>query len=163
MDESVTTAEFERILAQCHESVRRIAAYWRGKAGERRMPSRGDIDPADLVKHLPAIMLVDVVPDARRFVYRLVGTQEAAGRGKDPTGLAVADAFYAQSAAAALEPYEYVVREKRPCCVRDPYRTPDGWLEREDTIYLPLSDDDETVNMILVFSYTYDFRSRWDY
>jgi hypothetical protein len=50
------------------------------------MPSRADIDPTEIVPFLPGIMLVDVVADERRFVYRLVGTREVAMRGRDPTG-----------------------------------------------------------------------------
>src|SRR3954471_8865936 len=98
MYEDVTTAEVERRVAASHESVRAVYEYWRGKAAGRAMPYRADIDPAELKPVLPALMLVDVVPDPRRFVYRLVGTHEVAGRGRDPTGLSVAEAFYGASA-----------------------------------------------------------------
>ena len=105
----------------------------------------------------------DVVADARRFVYRLVGTQEVAGRGSDPTGRSVGEAFYGESPEAALACYEYVVRTRRPFCFRDPYTTPDGWREQEDTIYLPLSADGATVNMVLVYTRSASFRPRLDH
>ncbi len=156
----IDQAEVDRRIASSHESVRAVVDYWRRKAGSRRMPSRRDIEPAEIKPYLSAIILVDVVPDDRRFVYRLVGTHEVAGRGMDPTGLAVRDSFYAESREAALGTYEYVVREKRPFCCCDPYVTPDGWPEHEDVIYLPLSDDDEHVNMVLVYSYSHQFKAR---
>jgi len=160
MYEDVTAEEVERRIAVSHESVRAVYDYWRHKAAGRGMPSRAEIDPADLKPYLPAMMLVDVVHDARRFVYRLVGTHEVAGRGRDPTGLSVAEAFYAGSAEEALAAYEYVARERRPFCFCEPYMTPDGWEEREDTVYLPLTRDGETVGVILVYAYTYGFKAR---
>ena len=62
------------------------------------MPARGDLDPVDLKALLPLLILIDVVPDERRYVYRLVGTREVEMRGGDPTGKAVKDAYYAESA-----------------------------------------------------------------
>lgn len=160
MYEDVTEAEVDDRIAASHESVGAIVAYWRKKCGDQRMPRRADIDPFELKSYLPCITLVDVVPDARRFVYRLVGTHEVAGRGSDPTGLCVSEAFYAESEEAGLATYEYVVRERRPFCFRDPYVTPDNWHEEEDTVYLPLSEDGITVNMILVYTHSIDFRPR---
>jgi len=160
MYEEVTAEEVERRIAASHDSVRAVYDYWYQKAAGRRMPLRADIDPADLKPYLPAMMLVDVVHDTRRFVYRLVGTHEVAGRGRDPTGLSVAEAFYAGSAEEALAAYEFVARERRPFCFCDPYITPDGWEEREDTVYLPLSRDGESVGVIMVYAYTYGFKAR---
>jgi hypothetical protein len=160
MYEDVTATEVEHRIAASHETVRAVYDYWREKAAGKPMPYRAEIDPADLKPFLPAMMLIDVVHDTRRFVYRLVGTHEVAGRGRDPTGLAVADAFYAGSVEEALAAYEYVARERRPFCFRDPYVTPDGWQEREDTLYLPLTRDGENVGIILVYSYAYGFKAR---
>jgi len=160
MYEDVSEEEVEHRIISSHESVRAVVAYWRKKCGGGLMPRRADIDPADLKPYLPCIILVDVVPDERRFVYRLVGTHEVAGRGFDPTGLSVREAFYAESEEAGLSTYEYVVRERRPFCFRDPYVTPDNWYEHEDTVYLPLSADGTVVNMILVYSHSLDFKPR---
>ena len=163
MYENVTEVEVERRIASCHETVREVAAYWRSKCADRAMPQRADIDPAELKSYLASITLVDVVSDERRFVYRLVGTQEVAGRGVDPTGQSVRDAYYAESLEAALACYEYVVRERRPFCFAEPYFTADDWKEHEDTIYLPLSEDGETVSMILVYTYCHEFKPREDW
>ncbi|MBI2254496.1 MAG: PAS domain-containing protein [Proteobacteria bacterium] len=160
MYEDVSEAEVERRIAACHESVRAVVVYWREKCAGRPMPGRTDIDPIDLKRFLPSIMLVDVVPDERRFVYRLVGTLEVAGRGYDPTGLSVAEAFYAASLEEGLATYEYVVRERRPFCFREPYLTADNWHEEEDTIYLPLSGDGQNVDKILVYSYSATYKPR---
>ena len=124
------------------------------------MPRRTDIDPTDIKAFLPRITLVDVVPDARRFVYRLVGTEEVASRGTDPTGRSVLEAYFAASAEESLGYYEHVAQTGAPCCFRGDYRAPDGALEKQDVIFLPLSEDGETVSIILVFYYDYNFHPR---
>ncbi len=150
----------EARIAACHESVRSLYAYWRRKAAGRAMPRRADIDPAEIKSYLPAIILVDVVPDARRFVYRLAGTSEVAERGYDPTGKTVAESHYGGSVEETLFYYQYTVDHHAPCCCRDPFPGPDGRIETEDIIYLPLSEDGGSVNMILVFTHNYAFRAR---
>ena len=162
MYENVTEVEVERRIASCHETVREVMAYWRSKRADRSMPKRADIDPAELKAYLPSITLVDVVLDERRFVYRLVGTHEVAGRGVDPTGRSVRDAYYAESLETALGCYEYVVRERRPFCFAEPYMTADDWEEHEDTVYRPLSEDGETVSMILMYTCCHEFKPRED-
>jgi len=158
--EQVSREETEARIAASHPDIGAMVAYWRSKLGERRMPRRGDLDPGDVKAFLPRITLVDVVPDARRFVYRLVGTEEVASRGSDPTGRSVAEAFFAASAEESLKYYEYVACYGEPYCFRDDYYAPDGALEKQDVIFLPLSEDGETVNMILLFYYDYKFHPR---
>ena len=34
--------------------------YWDGKRAGRTMPLRADLEPADIARHLPGIVLVDV-------------------------------------------------------------------------------------------------------
>jgi len=81
-------------IGACHKNVQAMYDYWLAKRGSRTMPARADLEPAEIKKLLPMMVLVDVTADARRFVYRLVGTQEAAERGSDPTGKTVAEAFF---------------------------------------------------------------------
>ena len=147
--------DVEALIAQCHPDIQAVVAYWRRKAGSRRMPSRADIDPAELKPFLARITLVDVVPDARRFVYRLVGTEEAALRGYDPTGRPVGEAFFGPNRELAFVHYQYPVEHKAPFCYRGDFDVQDGAVENEDVIFLPLSEDGETVNMILVFYFDY--------
>lgn len=162
MFEDVTAEEIERLIQAAHPSIVAITAYWREKAGQRSMPSRADIDPVDLKAHLPGISLVDVVPDARRFVYRLVGTYQVAQRGADPTGRSVLDAFYGADQEETVSVYEYVVRNKRPFCYSGPYNAPDGLIEDEDIVFLPLSENDRDVNMVLVYAHSRIFNPRDD-
>ena len=72
-------------------------------------------------------------------------------------------ARFGGSLETALGCYEYVERERRPFCFAEPYKTADDWHEHEDTIYLPLSEDGETVSMILVYTYCHEFKPREDW
>jgi hypothetical protein len=157
---SPTAADIEARIAECHPDIRVIVAYWRAKAGARQMPKRSDIDPSELKSYLPRISLIDVVPDARRFVYRLVGTEEVALRGYDPTGKSVGEGYFGPNRELALEHYGYVVEHRAPFCYRGDFEVEDGAIENEDVIFLPLSEDGETVNMILLFYFDYSDHRR---
>jgi hypothetical protein len=156
----ISAEEMEARVAASHAEIQAMVAYWRGKAGARRMPARKDVDPSDLTAFLSRIGLVDVVEDERRFVYRVVGTADVAMRGYDPTGKSVAEGFFGPNVEEALAYYDYAARYGELFCYRGPYKAPDGALENEDVIFLPLSDDGKTVNMILFFYHSYEFNPR---
>jgi len=133
-------------------NLRLIYAYWLAKRGSRPMPRRSDLDPTEIPPHLlPGIMLVDVIPDHRRYVYRLVGTKEAEVRGYDPTGKSVGEAYFGENAEDAMRCYDRVVETRM--AVLDPI----PFLERRrgyrgaESLFLPLSNDGIAVNMIMVF------------
>src|SRR5690554_3316287 len=96
-----TTVEF---LHFCDPRIRAFYSYWDAKRAGRLMPSRLDIDPAEIVAFLPSIIILDVVSHAPlRLRYRLVGTMEAEARGGDPTGKLVGESFHGRSAQEVLE------------------------------------------------------------
>ncbi|HVJ43496.1 MAG TPA: PAS domain-containing protein [Dongiaceae bacterium] len=152
MQSETTAQDWQR---SCHEDVLKVLAYWQGKCRGRKMPSRADIDPIELGPFLPQITLVDVVADGRRFVYRLVGTAEVRLRGNDPTGKAVADGFFAATPQAALDRYQRVCTTRAPFYEEDDFQVVDRYIS-EANLFLPLSEDGETVNMVMVFSINRD-------
>lgn len=143
-------------LKDCPHDVAEIFEYWSAKCDGRRMPRRAEIAPEDFVSHLPGILLVDVEgldeSGVGIFRYRVVGTEEVALRGHDPTGKLVQDGFLGPSPGDVLACYDYVRREKS--FIYDPleYRTPDGRWRADSTIFLPLSENGETVTQIMVYS-----------
>jgi hypothetical protein len=141
-------------LVGCHPSVVGLYEYWRSKRDQRSMPARRDIDPMEMRAILPNVILIDVVADARRYVYRLVGTHEVEMRGGDPTGKAVRDAFYAESADDTMHFLDFVVETQQPVLYRGTYRPTSTRTQEEETLFLPLSNDDATVNMILIYGHT---------
>ncbi len=138
-----------------HPDIQEVLAYWMEKRGGRPMPSRDDIDPLELRRYLPYITLVDVVGDARRFVYRLVGTMEVELRGRDPTGASVVEAYFGRSVDDVLRKYETVCLSRAPFYEIDDFQVVDRYVN-EENLFLPLSDDGAEVNKILVFSINRD-------
>jgi len=126
--------------------------YWDRKRGDRRMPRRADIDPAEMVPFLSGVMLVDVVADARRYVYRLVGTREVQARGSDPTGRVVGEAFIGSSRESVLANYNHVCLTGAPHIDLKTVITVGDRLDNSHVIFLPLSEDGETVSQILVYT-----------
>jgi hypothetical protein len=141
-------------LGEVHPDIVAIYRYWRGKAGGRAMPSRADLDPADLVRYLPSLMLVDVEhgPERPNYVYRLVGTREVAVRGSDPTGKPVTTHCFGRSLDDALENYDQVVATRAPWIDRAQLLSFDAMILDLDKLFLPLSSDGSTVDIILVYT-----------
>jgi hypothetical protein len=140
-------------LETCHPRIAEIYRYWDRKRDDRAMPSRGDIDPSEIKSFLPAIIIVDVVPtEPPNFVYRLVGTREVEARGTDPTGRLVGEEWFGITAEEVLTNYRTVV-ENRAVLLDTEYRNVLELQMREaGTIFLPLSDDGETVSKILIYT-----------
>ena len=131
--------------------VQALYRYWDGKRGTRLMPARADLDPAELVPFLPSILLVDVVPDERLYVYRLVGTREVRVRGNDPTGRPVMENSF-QDRERALSNYHHVVTSRAPHVDATPALSDDREVLDMETIFLPLSDNGEDVDKVLVYT-----------
>jgi hypothetical protein len=135
-----------------HPDAQALYYYWLNKRGQRPMPRRSDIDPTEIPPRvLPGISLVEVVPDDRRYVYRLMGTAEVQVRGFDPTGKSVLEGFLAPDVNDALGCYDKVVAKRIPLVDPVPFIAADGRYVPEETIFLPLSDDGSNVNKILIF------------
>ena len=117
------------------------------------MPARSDIDPTELKMLLPSIILIDVVDDERRYIYRLVGTREVDQRGSDPTGKSVKEAYYAESAEETMAYLDRVVATRAPVLYRGTYRSSRTRTQQEDIIFLPLSRDGAAVDMIILYSH----------
>jgi len=96
--------------------------------------------------------LVDVVADERRYVYRLVGTADVEVRGCDPTGKSIIEGFFGPSVENVLASYDRVVTTRAPFLDPTHFWASTGRYVTEETLFLPLSDDGESVNKVLVFS-----------
>lgn len=146
----------EGFLQFCSGAVAEIYAYWKGKRGDRRMPRRADIEPYEITRYLPGILLVDVKREPQEFVYRLVGTREVEARGYDPTGRRVGDAFFGKSSDDVLENYRRVVASGAFLYDLDKFTSPGGRFVQDESLFLPLSTTDASVGQILVYSHYED-------
>ena len=132
--------------------LRQAHDYWRGKAAGRAMPRRADIDPIEIPKLLPDVMLVDVLPHGR-YRYRLIGTENAQAHGINATGRYLDEVLpgpeYRDHVIAL---YDECVGSRRvlysECLFMSPrQRAPERHTK---VLFMPLAEDGETVNMVFV-------------
>jgi len=133
-----------------------ILNYWRRIRGEKTMPRRRDFDPIDVPRHLPGITLVDVLNQdpngCSRFRYRVVGDWEIHNRGRNPTGLFIEEGFFSTSADRAVRDYLKVCERQTPVFYPRDFVSEQGIPINEFCLFLPFSEDGNTVSQVLVYS-----------
>jgi hypothetical protein len=125
--------------------------YWHTRRGAKTMPARADLSPADLVKILPKVMLVDVLPQAPHFHFRVVGTNIADWIKFDATGQTL-DAVEPENYRRMLfATYMECVGARTPIAHRilwDSKEVP----HRYKRLIMPLAADGRNVDMLLITS-----------
>jgi hypothetical protein len=137
------------VLEDCRDPMLEGAlAYWRRLVPGGALPRRRDIDPAQIPRLLPHLQLIDVVDAGARFRYRLVGTALVAAFGKEYTGKYLDELFGGDRLAYASRVYSTVCSERRAVFLRNRYSTTRDLHMIANRLYMPLSDDGATVNVI---------------
>ena len=139
--------------------LRKLLEYWQTKCSGGRLPTRADIDPADLSFLLPNLFLMDVNmgEEARnRFRFRLFGTELARVHGRDRTGKTFHETLEEEPADGSVTWATRLVNERIPLFVGGRVRyLRKEWLKFENAM-LPLQNDGGEVSMILGATiYTY--------
>ena len=143
--------EVETILEPRSPRIRELTRYWRSKRADRFAPRRADIDPAEIPTHLPYLFMVDVLPGGD-YHYRLVGSELVARTGRNATGhrLSVLHGERPSVLSLLKARFDHVVEARAPVYSRGKVY----WLGKDEYRsfecgYFPLSEDGETVNIIL--------------
>jgi hypothetical protein len=148
-------AALEKAPAALPISDARLAAvfnYWLGKSFGQSLPRRRDIDPVDIPKLLPILMIVEVLRPGR-YRYRLIGTENADAFGMNATGRYLDEVLPGpEYKKHVLALYDECVHSRRAlyseCLFTSPqYRAPERHIK---VLFTPLSDDGERVNQVLV-------------
>jgi hypothetical protein len=139
-------------LSRALQSTIGFYRYWDQKRGTRRMPARRDIDPYEMKRWLAGMQLIDVYYNPLRLVYRLVGQLDVDFRGYNPTGRTVEECYLGESFEQTMTNYNIAITQKT--FVYDHADSPgaSGLVQSQECILLPLSDDDEVVNMVMTFA-----------
>jgi hypothetical protein len=140
------------------EPLMRMETYWRSKLAGRLMPSRADIDPADLKDLLPQIIMTRIEhapqgPKPMRVKYTIVGTACARSSGFDYTGRYLDELnFSSEIDTDWLAIYDEIVRDQKPIAGTCIFRTAD--LERPYRVAIfPLSNDGVTVDHTIAYEH----------
>ena len=130
--------------------ARRLYEYWLAKKGERLMPSRADIDPAEFRDLLSYIIMARLERAPFRVRYTLVGTRCVENGGFDYTGRYLDELdFRTEYDTDWGDIYALLEREKLPLLGRCQVQFTNGILKPYIVILLPLSSDGVSVDQTI--------------
>jgi len=128
------------------ERVRWAHDYWRGKRDGETLPLRTQIDPVEMPRLLPYLMLIEVIEGRMR--YRLAGTQVVANAGFDFKGRFLDELQFAKRD-FYLSCYGEILESGTPVFGLDHWLYPDGRGGVSEFAMLPLSGDGRTITHFL--------------
>lgn len=139
-----------------HPRFRRFADYLAARAPSGKLPSRKDIDPAQLVDLLPWMLLVDVVRQPRgdpRYRVRLMGTEVVAIQGADGTGKFADEILTGADGAEVIRRYGEILETHAPQYFKSVVAIPGREHIPYERVAFPLAADGEHVDMlVLIFA-----------
>lgn len=129
--------------------LRELRDYWLSLAAGRVIPPREALDPLDIPRLLPNLMLVDVFNDPQRFRFRLVGTRLTELARRDSTGRWLDESLYGDNMERVLLDLRACADTGAPVASLDtaPYLE-NRWMQAE-ALLLPFGRPDGTVEMVL--------------
>ncbi len=155
LDAAPTTTHFDAPTVASPITDARLQGaldYWRRQSDGKAVARRADIDPTDIPKLLPHVMLVEVLPSGR-YRYRLIGTENAEAHGMNATGRYLDEVLPGpEYKAHVLGLYDECVRSRRALYSECLFISPQLRAPERHTkvLFLPLSENGETVNQVFV-------------
>lgn len=139
--------EIDDVLARMRSSkVALLLRYWNGLRRGERLPSRDDIDPADIKTALPHVMITAISYRPFRVLYRLVGTEVVNWSRTDFTNRYADELVFESDAIDWTDFYRPVVEARKPA-----YGISD-WIDEKrasqwvETLICPLSSDGNVID-----------------
>ncbi len=131
-----------------------IYDYWNSLRAGRSMPARKDLDPGQLPRHLPNLMLIDVLNEPRRFRYRLIGSRVVEASAENRTGQFFDEVAFFKDNPNVVKDYMSIADSAAPHLSSEPFINHSNKMTYKGRrLLLPLSSDGETVDMLLAYFY----------
>jgi hypothetical protein len=144
-----TVVEYPELISPI---LREGYGYWRAKKGERAFPARGDFDPPTEIPRLARnIMLLDVHHDPLDFQYRLIGDKLREHMGENWVGRRWSEIPQQRAPNPLWLHHQWVVENRRPRFIRPNYVGPHRQFLFIESAVLPLGQDPERVDMLMLF------------
>lgn len=134
--------------------LRQAYAYWSFKRGDRPLPARTDLDPADIPRLLPHVVLLDVLRAAAGapldFRYRLIGTLVDAHSLGRYTGRCVSAIPHQRPPSQLWRNFATVAESRLPIATNIEYVGPHRDFLGVADLVMPLAADGATVDMLFI-------------
>src|SRR5215469_10675803 len=130
------------------ETIAPALSYWESIRGGRAMPRRSDIDPAQILRLLPFVMLVDVLAMPLDFRFRLVGTEIDAITSRGLRGQRFSENARLARGSNIWNDYAAVTATRQPLTGGVDYIGADRFVRVVRHCLMPLSENGETVTMV---------------
>ncbi len=123
--------------------------YWKRKRGTRRMPSRKDIDPTELLAAAwPYIALAEFIEGGERVRLRLAGSELERAFGRSLTGVSPEDVMTGGYLNFINRLLQDVREHKAPIYSESVFRWDRENVRNTRRLYMPLGDD--AVRMVFI-------------
>jgi hypothetical protein len=123
-------------------------AYWQTLRRGRRIPSRADLDPTEIPRLLPGVILVDVERQPLDFRYRLVGSDIDSISHRPFRGVRFSEVLHMRRGNAIWAQFVRVADSAAPLWSEIGYVGADPFVSRIRHCLMPLGADGETVDMV---------------
>ena len=126
-----------------------LFGYWDRIRRGRLAPRWSDMQPSDIKRLLPYVIMADVLSDPFDVRYRIVGTAVTEAFGYDFTGETIQEPVRSADTASWIAVYREFVDRRGPCFAQ--YRVTLGLTDARvvDVGVFPISDDGLTINRLL--------------
>ena len=122
------------------EAVRAAFAYWQGKRVAGALPASRTLDPLDVPRLLPHLMLKDVRRDPWNFRYRVVGTLVREHSRHDWTGKWMTELDGQGPGSILFRVTQWVAEHGKPAIYRPPYVGPHREFKHCEAALMPWVD-----------------------
>lgn len=142
--------------------LRKGLEIWARAKGGHRLPSRGEIAPRTMTDILRNTALVRVIGEAEDFEFRIVGDAIVEAKGMSFKGMTTQDIdrIVPGYGTVLCRAYRAVCEAREPAAYASVFeRTTDKRAYFQESVSLPLADDHETVDHLLVmgvYAHKYD-------
>ncbi len=127
-------------------------AYWNSRRGDRAMPTRADLDPADIKRLLPHVVLIDVLHDPLDFRFRLLGTEVDRIVRANPLGKRFSEIPHMREGSNIWAQHAKVATSRQPLVCTIDYVGPDQHVGRQiRQLHAPLTDA-EGLRVVMIFT-----------
>ena len=132
------------------EEQQLVLDYWTSKCDSGKLPARRDLDVLDIHTVMPQVVIFEIHHNPLDFVYRLVGTAVTENSHHDYTGKFMSTLNGKGPGSMIWQSLDRLRCNREVIFAEVPYVGPKDDLLRSTLLLLPLADDGETVDRIML-------------